>query len=78
MGNRSTGDVEMPLGLKKVLQVGFEDALGQVPEALKAEGFGVLTEILAHLDREAPRRAGSAGLGRRSPPLRAERKGRGL
>ena len=35
----------MPLGLKKVLRVGFEDALAQVPEALKAEGFGVLTEI---------------------------------
>ena len=35
----------MAPGLKKVLQSGFEDALVRVPEALKAEGFGVLTEI---------------------------------
>ena len=35
----------MALGLKKVLRSGFEDALVRVPEALKAEGFGVLTEI---------------------------------
>lgn len=35
----------MSLGLKKVLGAGFEDALAQVPEALKTEGFGVLTEI---------------------------------
>lgn len=37
--------VEMVLGLKKVLRSGFEDALVRVPEALKMEGFGVLTEI---------------------------------
>jgi len=35
----------MALGLKKVLRSGFEDALVRVPEALKTEGFGVLTEI---------------------------------
>ena len=35
----------MPLGLKRLLRGGFEDALARVPEALKAEGFGVLTEI---------------------------------
>jgi len=35
----------MALGLKKVVGSGFEDALVRVPEALKAEGFGVLTEI---------------------------------
>ena len=33
------------LGLKKTLTCGFEDALAKVPEALKTEGFGVLTEI---------------------------------
>lgn len=35
----------MALGLKKVLRSGFEEALSRVPEALKTEGFGVLTEI---------------------------------
>jgi uncharacterized protein (DUF302 family) len=35
----------MALGLKKVLRSGFEEALRRVPEALKTEGFGVLTEI---------------------------------
>jgi uncharacterized protein (DUF302 family) len=30
---------------KKVLTVGYDEALARVPEALKAEGFGVLTEI---------------------------------
>jgi len=33
------------LGMRKVLDASFEDALARVPEALKAEGFGVLTEI---------------------------------
>ena len=32
-------------GLKKTLDISFDDALARVPEALKAEGFGVLTEI---------------------------------
>jgi len=31
--------------MKKVLKLGFEDALARAPDALKAEGFGVLTEI---------------------------------
>jgi uncharacterized protein (DUF302 family) len=33
------------LGLKKKLSCGFEEALQRIPEALKSEGFGVLTEI---------------------------------
>jgi uncharacterized protein (DUF302 family) len=32
-------------GMTKVLTTGYEEALQRVPEALKAEGFGVLTEI---------------------------------
>jgi uncharacterized protein (DUF302 family) len=32
-------------GIKKTLDIAFDDALARVPEALKAEGFGVLTEI---------------------------------
>jgi uncharacterized protein (DUF302 family) len=32
-------------GIRKVLDMGFDEALAKVPEALKAEGFGVLTEI---------------------------------
>ena len=32
-------------GIQKTLDLGFDEALARVPEALKAEGFGVLTEI---------------------------------
>ena len=32
-------------GMRKTLDVPFEEALARVPEALRAEGFGVLTEI---------------------------------
>lgn len=32
-------------GIQKTLDIGFDDALVKIPEALKAEGFGVLTEI---------------------------------
>lgn len=32
-------------GITKVLATGYEEALRRVTEALKAEGFGVLTEI---------------------------------
>ncbi len=35
----------MVAGMKKALQVGYDEALAKVPEALKSEGFGVLTEI---------------------------------
>ena len=33
------------LGLTKTLRATFEQALARAPEALKAEGFGVLTEV---------------------------------
>jgi len=36
---------ETAVGLKRGLRCGFEEALTRVPEALKTEGFGVLTEI---------------------------------
>lgn len=32
-------------GLRRVLRLGYEEALARVPEVLKTEGFGVLTEI---------------------------------
>jgi uncharacterized protein (DUF302 family) len=32
-------------GIRKTLDIGLDEALGRVPEALSAEGFGVLTEI---------------------------------
>jgi uncharacterized protein (DUF302 family) len=32
-------------GIRKTLDLGFDEALAKVPEALKVEGFGVLTEI---------------------------------
>lgn len=36
---------ETAVGLKRGLRCGFEEALTRVPEALKTEGFGVLTEV---------------------------------
>ncbi|HTO89106.1 MAG TPA: DUF302 domain-containing protein [Thermoanaerobaculia bacterium] len=33
------------LGIRKILAVGYAEALATVPAALQAEGFGVLTEI---------------------------------
>jgi uncharacterized protein (DUF302 family) len=33
------------LGIQKTLDLGFDEALAKIPEALKSEGFGVLTEI---------------------------------
>lgn len=35
----------MQFELKKTLSATFDEALARVPEALKSEGFGVLTEI---------------------------------
>ena len=32
-------------GIRKTLRATYDEALAQVPEALKTEGFGVLTEI---------------------------------
>jgi uncharacterized protein (DUF302 family) len=32
-------------GMRKILDAPFEEVLARVPEVLKAEGFGVLTEI---------------------------------
>ncbi len=36
---------ELEITLRKQLQCGYQDALSRIPEALKSEGFGVLTEI---------------------------------
>jgi len=33
------------LGIRRALSYGFDEALAKLPAALKAEGFGVLTEI---------------------------------
>lgn len=35
----------MDIGLKKDVPYGFDEAMQKVPEALKTEGFGVLTHI---------------------------------
>ncbi len=35
----------MKFGMRKELALSFDDALAMIPEALKTEGFGVLTEI---------------------------------
>ena len=36
---------QTPIGLKRELSTSFDEALAKAPEALKSEGFGVLTEI---------------------------------
>ncbi len=33
------------MGLQRTLDRGFDEVLTRIPEALKAEGFGILTEI---------------------------------
>ncbi|MEB2322456.1 MAG: DUF302 domain-containing protein [Sorangiineae bacterium] len=33
------------MGIRRELPMSFDEALAKVPEALKAEGFGILTEI---------------------------------
>jgi uncharacterized protein (DUF302 family) len=35
----------MDIGIKKTLTISFDEALAVIPEALKVEGFGILTEI---------------------------------
>ena len=35
----------MKASMKKNLTIGYDEALAQLPDALKSEGFGVLTEI---------------------------------
>lgn len=35
----------MTFGIRKVLRGSYDEALARVPEVLKSEGFGVLTEI---------------------------------
>ena len=35
----------MTPGMRKTLAIGYDAALAKLPEALKSEGFGVLTEI---------------------------------
>jgi uncharacterized protein (DUF302 family) len=35
----------MTTGIRRELTIGYDEALLRVPEALKTEGFGVLTEI---------------------------------
>lgn len=35
----------MTTGIRKTLAIGYDAALAKLPEALRSEGFGVLTEI---------------------------------
>lgn len=35
----------MTPGIRRDISLGYDEALARIPEALKAEGFGVLTEI---------------------------------
>ena len=39
------GTEKRTIGMTRTLKAGFDEALAQVPEALKSEGFGVLTEV---------------------------------
>lgn len=39
------GTEERRIGMTRTLKAGFDEALAQLPEALKSEGFGVLTEV---------------------------------
>lgn len=41
----AAGPAKASFGIRKVLRCDYEAALALVPEALQAEGFGVLTEI---------------------------------
>jgi uncharacterized protein (DUF302 family) len=38
-------EVAMATGMKRTLAIGYDEALARLPEALKNEGFGVLTQI---------------------------------
>jgi len=40
-----TGGAHMSIGMKKSLNLPFDEVLKKLPEALKSEGFGILTEI---------------------------------
>ena len=39
------GTEEQKIGMTRTLKAGFDEALAQLPEALRSEGFGVLTEV---------------------------------
>ncbi len=41
----AAGPAKASFGMRKTLRCDYEAALARVPEALQAEGFGVLTEI---------------------------------
>ncbi|MGH9366193.1 MAG: DUF302 domain-containing protein [Thermoanaerobaculia bacterium] len=45
MGSTSAAAATAGFGMRRVLDGSFAEALDHVPEALKAEGFGVLTQI---------------------------------
>jgi uncharacterized protein (DUF302 family) len=40
-----TAETELPRGNWKKLTIGYDEALARLPEALKAEGFGIITQI---------------------------------
>lgn len=39
------GTEERKIGMTRTLKAGFDEALAKLPEGLKSEGFGVLTEV---------------------------------